>query len=623
MTKDELIERLKGYEWSDLEFKEARTDVPKSAYETVSAFANTGGGWLVFGVQHKDGKYEIVGVLEVDKVQNDFLSVLRSGQKLNRDVSAKESLVQESEKTLLVFYIPEARRQEKPVYLDGDIRRSFIRRGAGDERCSPSEIERFLREASDERYDGQSVALDPERCFDQESVGWYRRVFSERNPSHDQSISDQEFLYAWGFLVEQSDRLRPTRASILLFGTTPALLQILPRPIVDYQWVNADWSDALSEQRWADRWVAECNLVQTWKALVDRYLQHAERAFSIRPDTLQREDTPPDYIAFREAAINLLIHQDYGEHPRKPVLQFFRDQTIFWNPGDAFATSEELLEPGEKEVRNPHIVAAFRRIGLSEQAGTGMRSIFRNWGQLGYVPPIIENDKAKKAFQLTLRKEELLSEEQLLFQAQIGVHLTEPEAAAFAFACRQERLRVIDVKAITGLPSPGAQKILDRLVVQALIERIEAEPQPHYVIAEHLRGRFSTADVSTDQPSPDQAKLVSDQPAVKTENLVSDQPEPLRELSETQWEIVALCEVPRSSAAIMEHMGLTHRTFFRRAYLEPLLRGGIVQMMHPERPNHPKQAYVLTEIGVELRARRLDKKVASSSKTAATKTKNE
>ena len=62
--------------------------------------------------------------------------------------------------------------------------------------------------------------------------------------------------------------------------------------------------------------------------------------------------------------------------------------------------AREPLDPGEKEVRNPRIVAAFRRIGLSEQTGTGMRAIFGNWQRLGRVPPVIgtfENDEARRA----------------------------------------------------------------------------------------------------------------------------------------------------------------------------------------------------------------------------------
>ena len=108
MTRDDLIERLNKYEWSDVEFKEARNAAPRSAYETVSAFANTAGGWLVFGVRDRGGTLEMVGVMQVDKVQNEFLSTLRSRQKINRAIDVAEDLVETDGNTLLVFHIPES-----------------------------------------------------------------------------------------------------------------------------------------------------------------------------------------------------------------------------------------------------------------------------------------------------------------------------------------------------------------------------------------------------------------------------------------------------------------------------------------------------------------------------------
>ena len=63
-------------------------------------------------------------------------------------------------------------------------------------------------------------------------------------------------------------------------------------------------------------------------------------------------------------------------------------------------------------------------------------------------------------------------------------------------------------------------------------------------------------------------------------------------------------------AEIMGELGLTHRTLFRRNHLEPLLAAGVLRMTHPDRPNHPHQAYALTEAGARnlsttLRHRRL------------------
>ena len=57
MNKTELIEKLQDIEWEDFEVKEAKSEIPKSSWETVSAFSNTAGGWLIFGVRKKGKGY--------------------------------------------------------------------------------------------------------------------------------------------------------------------------------------------------------------------------------------------------------------------------------------------------------------------------------------------------------------------------------------------------------------------------------------------------------------------------------------------------------------------------------------------------------------------------------------
>jgi predicted HTH transcriptional regulator len=128
MNQDELIQLLSAHEWNDVEFKEAQQTVPKNAYETVSAFANTAGGHLVFGVRKDGARFEVVGVLDVDKVQNEFVSTLRQKEKISLIINFEEHLRNVEGNDLLVFYVPEATRTDKPVYLNGDIRRAFIRK---------------------------------------------------------------------------------------------------------------------------------------------------------------------------------------------------------------------------------------------------------------------------------------------------------------------------------------------------------------------------------------------------------------------------------------------------------------------------------------------------------------
>ena len=137
--------------------QDAPTAVPTSAYEAASAFANTGGGTIVFGVRDRDrdGEVEVVGVDRVDKVQNEFLSTIRSGQKLSRSIEVDADAIEVDGKTLLAFFIPESPRSRKPVYLDGNPNRTFIRRGGCNERCRRSELEHFLRDAAEDRYDSR------------------------------------------------------------------------------------------------------------------------------------------------------------------------------------------------------------------------------------------------------------------------------------------------------------------------------------------------------------------------------------------------------------------------------------------------------------------------------------
>ncbi|MEA2066524.1 MAG: hypothetical protein U9O65_05440 [Thermotogota bacterium] len=47
MNKKELIQKLEELEWEDFEVKEAKFNVPKNCWNTVSAFSNTNGGFTI------------------------------------------------------------------------------------------------------------------------------------------------------------------------------------------------------------------------------------------------------------------------------------------------------------------------------------------------------------------------------------------------------------------------------------------------------------------------------------------------------------------------------------------------------------------------------------------------
>ena len=581
MNQDELLARLNGFEWNDFECKRAQRGVPEDAYRTVSAFANTAGGWLVFGVGERDGQLEVTGLDEPDKVQNDFLSVLRSGQKLSRVVAVDAHRFEIEGKHVFAFHVPEASRADKPIYIRGDLRQSYVRRGAGDERCTQSELERFLRDAAQDRYDGVALPDIPvDRCFDLATVEWYQTQFARRNPEHPEIADPIGFLLNWNFIVEQGGQMLPTRAGVLLFGDGRYVRQILPRPVLDYQRIDTPFDQWSAEQRWHDRYVFEENIFQTWQGLVTRYMRIAEHPFSLDPATLRRNDDPPDYVAFREAAINLLIHQDYGDHGRKASIRLFTDRTIFWNPGDAFATEAELLDPTEKEVRNPSIVKAFRRIGLSDQAGTGIRAIFRNWHDLGRIPPQLRNDKARKEFELVLLNSPLVTEAMQRFRQIIGVNLAREQADVLALALGQqdgERISLTDIRGLGISTTQQARQVAEGLIRQQLLQPVG---ETLFEVPEALRQRFAQAAV---QAAPQVTPHVTPQVTPQVS------PQVLALLAKVSGEM--------ARQELMEALGLKDRKHFGDAYLQPALDAGVLEMTIPDKPQSSKQRYRLTELG--------------------------
>ena len=116
----------------------------------------------------------------------------------------------------------------------------------------------------------------------------------------------------------------------------------------------------------------------------------------------------------------------------------------------------------------------------------------------------------------------------------------------------------------------------------------------------HIKGSLDAAQLgqsTSDQVRQGADRLVSDQPGRPDAGLFTPV---LTNLTDDQRRIITLCEVPRTQAELMREIGLSHRTFFRRKRLAPLLRAGLIGMTRPDEPNHPERAYVVTEAGLAL-----------------------
>lgn len=142
MDLNKLLEIKEG---SNIELKKAKNQVPKSFWETYSAFANTNGGIVIFGID-ENGK-EITGVLDAYKLRDDLFNNLNNPNKVSENIISNKDIKiieLENELQILIITIPEAPYNLKPIYLNGNPREAYERLGEGDRKLSSEKSIKLL-----------------------------------------------------------------------------------------------------------------------------------------------------------------------------------------------------------------------------------------------------------------------------------------------------------------------------------------------------------------------------------------------------------------------------------------------------------------------------------------------
>jgi len=383
MNKQELIEKLQDIEWEDFEVKEAKSEVPKNSWETVSAFSNTAGGWLIFGVKKEGKEYTIFGVNNPDKVANDFIGVLRNGDKFNKKINVKCQKYTFDGKTVLAFYIPQRHPREKPVYFNTQ-KNTFIRTASGDQRATQEEIDSFFRNASFEEKDRELTKFSL-KDLDNETIKRYRGFFFMVNPTHIYNgLKDDDFLEKLGVLKDK----KVTYGGLLVFGKDDILSGELTNYRIEYLEIGGiSYEEAPA--RYNFRISSEKNLFLTFFDVYEQLTKKIEVPFSIKQGI--REDDPPQLQAIREALVNLIIHTDYFSKANARI-RVFSDRYEFYNPGALPKKIELILKEDFSLPRNPIIAKIFRFIKFSENIGSGFHKMINGWNQKYHLKPIIDGD---------------------------------------------------------------------------------------------------------------------------------------------------------------------------------------------------------------------------------------
>lgn len=329
---------------------------------------------------------------------------------------------------------------------------------------------RLRRKAIESSYANPLMPV-PWGSLDNETLRWYCRKLA----SPGQAGSVQDVIRSE--LLDGRDLLTPdeVRQLVLLFGTESEVRSTVGRSLIDCR-ARKD-----PDVRWDERVEPRGNVLQSLREAIEFFGRHlAVEGATL--DGLSATTGTADYIATREALVNLFIHQDYTDRGTSGQVEIAPDRVTLSNPGKSLVPRKALAEGGRSQSRNPLISRALRRIGFAELAGSGLRELQRVWRKANRRPPLIESSPSSNSFVLILDWRELPVIRDEFWKRRLGVDITPEEAEVLVLAAEPRGTSPEEVASAQAIRVDDAAALLARLQLQGLVH----DKGSRWFLCEHL-----------------------------------------------------------------------------------------------------------------------------------------
>lgn len=631
----------------DVEFKSGRGGLPKSLWETYSAFANSNGGVIVLGVEQIGDEFRATGVRDSDKLVRDFWNSINNRDRVSCNVLRNDDVVISSRESGLVFIkVPRADRRQRPVYVGRDpFKGTYRRYHEGDYLCSEDEVRRMFADSSVETADSRVL---PEFSFgdlDQDSIAQFRNRFRSRDPNHPWLREDDRGLLArlggWR-LDRRTGEEGITVAGLLMFGRTEAIQA--PEGVPGFY---LDYRERFSEHP-SERWTDRVTIDGTWEANLFQFYEKVilklgtgpgiRQPYQVGDDGYRRKATPVTE-ALQEALVNALIHADhFGQGGI--VIDRYLDGIEFSNPGTLLISREQLLRGGISECRNKALQLMFQMLGVGDRAGSGLDKIRTSWLAENWQSPRLWETVRPDRVYLELPMVSLLPEETVArLRSRHGEEfdqLNSDEVQALVAAEVEGEITNQRLQTMLSLHRVDITRMLQGLVQRGFLVPVgigrgtryhpageDSEPpeagSPGFLGSGKLGQAHSLERGSSPQTlgrSSPQTLGNSPQTLGETSGSVDERgrmEEPDVEKARAWGELLRITEPIRNSAwapkdrvraAIVEACSVRplslgelaellgrEKTKLRERHIVELVREGRLLMTLPQEPNHPRQAY--------------------------------
>ncbi|WP_223911856.1 ATP-binding protein [Actinomyces capricornis] len=501
MTDEELAERVArlrqlGSDDAGTEVKAAAGGLPKSVWESVSAFANTDGGIVILGLDEKRAFAPVEG-FDAGRIVNALVAGLQQDPKIVPvpDGAYRVWRTMVDDAPVVVVEVDSLRgRADTPlpcyVKAKGVMGGSYKRVDDQDRHLTAYEI--YMLQTSYQVLGTDRMEVPGAALEELSSDAVQRMLGSIRaRGSHalDGLAADDlsGALTRIGVLGSEST---PTLAGYLALATYPQ--QRLPQLTIDVAVHPSTEKSAHGELRFIDRQTCDGPLpiaIEDAVKAVSRNLRRQRRVEGVAG--VDELEVPEEVL--REAITNAVTHRDYGELARggQVAVDVFPDRVEVSSPGGFYGTrSAENVAEGRSDSRNPGLARLLTLVPrtdgdgvLCENQGSGVPRMISSMRERGLPSPdYSESDLGHVV--VRLRRSGLLDEQALSWLDSLpGGGGTDSERAALALARRDGRVSVAGLRDNLGIDSDDAREVLGALVAEGLL--IGAGDGPYVLMTGH------------------------------------------------------------------------------------------------------------------------------------------
>ena len=480
------VERMReaGTDLAEFELKSAADGLPKSASETISAFANTLGGAIVFGIQEKGGFHAVE--IDVKHIQSGSAQAARE---LIEPPQAVDILVLKfEEKPIVVVNVPEAPVKEKPCYVKklGQMMGSFIRTGDGDHKMSIYEIDRFIENQYRTARNDIAIVKDATLSdFDPELLsGWLSRARA-LTLGRASAMTDEELMTNRRVASrDEQGVLRPTIAGLLALGNYPQAF--LPRLNVVFTAYPTPRKGEPGPR--GERFADSANIDGPIPAMVLESIRAASR--NMKHGAIVKgglRENVPDYplAAIREAVANALMHRDYSvDSQGTPVtIDLYPDRLEISNPGGLFGslTIDKLGDGGTTASRNQFLARILEDAPYTDYDGTVGRVVENRGSGYPTISRALENAlmpepiaySSLDEFGIMFRHRKITDQEGKEYSR------SNVDDAILSYLSERESASSKEIAQASGLSVKTVRRYISRLLDEGTIDAIGAMNSPN------------------------------------------------------------------------------------------------------------------------------------------------